>query len=83
LILKWVNHIDLYRVKGIGSEYAELLEQSGVDTVVELATRNPANLYQTLVSVNEAKKLVRKLPVLSQVEDWVNQAKNLPRVVSY
>jgi predicted flap endonuclease-1-like 5' DNA nuclease len=83
LILKWVNHIDLFRVKGIGSEYAELLEQSGVDTVVELATRNPANLYQTLVSVNEAKKLVRKLPVLSQVEDWVNQAKNLPRVVSY
>jgi predicted flap endonuclease-1-like 5' DNA nuclease len=83
LILKWVNQIDLYRVKGIGSEYAELLEQAGVDTVVELATRNPANLYQTLVAVNEAKKLVRKLPVISQVEDWVNQAKNLPRVVSY
>ena len=83
LILKWVNQIDLYRIKGIGSEYAELLEQSGVDTVVELATRNPAHLYQTLVAVNEAKKLVRKLPVLSQVEEWVQQAKNLPRVVSY
>jgi len=83
LILKWVNQIDLYRIKGIGSEYGELLEQSGVDTVVELATRNPDHLYQTLVAVNEAKKLVRKLPVLSQVEDWVQQAKNLPRVVSY
>lgn len=83
LILKWVNQIDLYRIKGIGSEYAELLEQAGVDTVVELATRNPAHLYQTLVAVNEAKKLVRKLPVLPQVEDWVMQAKNLPRVVMY
>ena len=60
-----------------------MLEQAGVDTVVELATRNPDHLYQTLVAVNEAKMLVRKLPVLSQVEDWVMQAKNLPRVVSY
>ena len=83
LILKWINHIDLYRVKGIGSEYAELLEQSGVDTVVELATRNPANLYQTLVAVNESKKLVRKLPVLAQVEDWVLQAQELPRILTY
>lgn len=83
LILKWVNQIDLYRIKGIGSEYAELLEQSGVDTVIELATRNPGNLYQTLVAVNEAKKLVRKLPVLSQVEDWITQAKNLPRIITY
>lgn len=83
LILKWVNQIDLYRIKGIGSEYAELLEQSGVDTVIELATRNPGNLYQTLVAVNEAKKLVRKLPVLSQVEDWIMQAKNLPRIITY
>lgn len=83
LILKWVNQIDLYRIKGIGSEYAELLEQSGVDTVVELATRNPENLYQTLAAVNEARKLVRKLPVLSQVEDWITQAKNLPRIITY
>jgi hypothetical protein len=51
--------------------------------VIELATRNPGNLYQTLVAVNEAKKLVRKLPVLSQVEDWITQAKNLPRIITY
>ncbi len=83
LILKWVNHADLYRIKGIGSEYADLLEAAGVDTVVELAQRKPDNLCQKLVEVNTAKKLVRKLPALSQVEDWVKQAKGLKRIVTY
>ena len=83
LILEWVNHVDLYRIKGVGSEYADLLEEAGVDTVVELATRNPANLYQKIVEVNEEKKLVRKTPVQSQVEDWVAQSKQLPRKVMY
>jgi small subunit ribosomal protein S1 len=83
LILKWVNHVDLFRIKGVGSEYADLLERAGVDTVVELATRNPANLFATLESVNEEMKLVRKLPVLNQVEDWVKQAKGLPRKINY
>ena len=83
LILRWVNHVDLYRIKGIGSEYADLLEMAGVDTVVELATRNPANLYQRLVSVNMEKRLVRKVPFPSQVEGWIEQAKQLPRMVTY
>jgi len=83
LILKWVNHVDLYRIKGVGSEYADLLEIAGVDTVVELATRNPANLYQRLVSINMEKRLVRKVPFPSQVEGWIEQAKQLPRMVSY
>ena len=83
LVLKWVNHVDLYRIKGIGSEYADLLEIAGVDTVVELATRNPANLYQRLVSINIEKRLVRKVPFPSQVEEWIEQAKQLPRAVSY
>ena len=83
LILKWVNRVDLARVKGIGSEYADLLEASGVDTVVELGKRRPDNLTAKMTEVNEAKKLVRKLPTLSQVEDWVKQAKELPRAVSY
>jgi small subunit ribosomal protein S1 len=83
LVLKWVNHIDLFRIKGVGSEYADLLEVAGVDTVVELATRNPENLFATLESVNEEKKLVRKLPVLNQVQDWVEQAKGLPRKINY
>jgi predicted flap endonuclease-1-like 5' DNA nuclease len=83
LILEWVNRVDLARVKGIGSEYADLLEASGVDTVVELATRKPENLVAKMTEVNTAKKLVRKMPTLSQVEDWVKQAKDLPRAVSY
>ena len=83
LILTWVNHIDLYRVKGIGSEYADLLEAAGVDTVVELGKRNPENLHQKLVEVNEQKKLVRLVPALSLVKRWVELAKRLPRVVTY
>jgi predicted flap endonuclease-1-like 5' DNA nuclease len=83
LILKWINRVDLARVKGIGSEYADLLEASGVDTVVELGNRKPENLVNKMAEVNEAKKLVRKLPTLTQVEDWVKQAKDLPRAVSY
>ena len=83
LISKWVNHVDLYRVKGIGSEYAELLEISGVDTVVELAQRNPVNLHAKMLSINLDKKLVRKPPSKSQVKNWVEQAKQLPRVITY
>lgn len=83
LILEWANHLDLYRIKGVGSEYSDLLEEAGVDTVVELAQRNPENLYQKMVEVNNAKKLVRKMPVQSQVADWIEQAKKLPRVLQY
>jgi uncharacterized membrane protein HdeD (DUF308 family)/predicted flap endonuclease-1-like 5' DNA nuclease len=83
LILEWVNHVDLYRIKGVGSEYADLLEEAGVDTVVELAMRNPDNLFQKIVQINEEKHLVRRLPLQSQVEDWVAQAKQLPRKVMY
>ena len=83
LILKWVNHVDLYRISGVGSEYADLLEAAGVDTVIELAQRNPLNLYEKLNQVNEEKALVRKLPTSAQVEEWVSQAKSLPRMISY
>jgi predicted flap endonuclease-1-like 5' DNA nuclease len=83
LILRWVNHVDLFRIKGVQTQYAELLEAAGVDTVPELAQRNPANLHPALTKVNEEKKLVRKLPTLEQVADWVTQAKALPRVVTY
>lgn len=83
LILKWVNQLDLYRIKGVGQEYADLLEASGVDTVLELAQRNPANLAKRMLEVSAEKNMVRKLPTLSQVEDWVFQAKDLPRVITY
>lgn len=83
LILEWVNHADLYRIKGVGEEYSDLLEEAGVDTVVELSKRVPKNLLEKMQQVNEGKKLVRRLPVLSQVEDWVKQAKELPRMIQY
>jgi len=83
LILEWVNHADLFRIKGIGEEYADLLEAAGVDTVPELAQRNPENLYQKLAAVNQEKELVRKLPGQAQVSAWIEQAKGLPRVVTY
>ena len=71
------------RINGIGSEYADLLEAAGVDTVPELAQRKPENLLEKMTSINEEKKLVRRLPVLSMVTDWVDQAKKLPRVLTY
>jgi predicted flap endonuclease-1-like 5' DNA nuclease len=83
LILQWVNHVDLFRIKGVGEEYADLLEAAGVDTVPELAQRNPKNLYQKLLAVNQEKKLVRRPPTQSQVSDWIAQAKALPRVITY
>lgn len=83
LILKWANHADLARIKGIGGEYAELLEAAGVDTVPELAKRKPDNLYAKMVEVNVGKKYVRKIAALKQVDDWVQQAAVLPRVMEY
>ena len=83
LILEWVNHIDLFRIKGVFEEYADLLNEAGVDTVPELAQRNPEILYNHLVEVNQEKNLVRQLPGKSQVANWVAQAKQLPRVIYY
>ncbi len=83
LILEWVNHVDLWRIKGVAEEYSDLLEEAGVDTVPELAQRNAANLYEKLVAVNQEKQLVRRLPTPKQVADWIEQAKALPRVVTY
>ena len=82
-ILTWVNHIDLFRIKGVAEEYADLLEQSGVDTVVELAQRNPNNLFKRMNDINQEKKLVRRTPHLSDVQSWVEQAKNLKRLIHY
>jgi predicted flap endonuclease-1-like 5' DNA nuclease len=83
LILKWINRADLFRIKGIGDQYADLLEAAGVDTIPELAQRKAENLSQKLVDINKAKNLVNKLPAVSQVADWVEQAKKLPRLISY
>ena len=82
-ILKFANMADLYRVKGVGSEYAELLEAAGVDTVPELARRSAANLCAAMAQVNEQKKLVRRLPTEGDVAGWIEHAKTLPRALEY
>ena len=83
LILKWANHCDLYRINGVGPQFAELLEASGVDTVKELKHRVAANLAAKLQEVNEQKKLVRRVPVESEVQAMIDQAKELPGVMEY
>jgi predicted flap endonuclease-1-like 5' DNA nuclease len=83
LILRWVNQADLFRIKGVGEEYADLLEAAGVDTVPELAQRRADNLTKRMAEVNEQKALVRRLPTESQVAGWIEIAKTLPRVVTY
>lgn len=82
-VLKFANMVDLYRVGGIGSEYAELLEAAGVDTVPELGTRNAANLTKAMADVNAAKHLVRRAPTEAEVTKWVAEAKTLPRMLEY
>jgi len=83
LILGWANRADLTRIKGVSTQYADLLECAGVDTVPELAQRNAANLQAKMAEVNEEKSLVRKVPAPSQVENWVAQAKDLPRKITH
>jgi len=83
LILEWVNLADLMRISGVGEEYADLLEEAGVDTVKELRRRNAANLHAAMVEINEEKNLVRRLPSQNQVADWVEQAQTLDPKVTY
>ena len=82
-ILNWVNKADLFRIKGVGPQFSELLEAAGVDTVKELKNRNPENLHAKLVEVQAEKKITRAVPALKQVVKFVDQAKNLPPIVTY
>lgn len=82
-LLKWTNLADLMRIKGIGTQYSELLEASGVDTVKELKTRRPDNLAAKMAEVNEQKKLTRAVPTEKMVAGWVTQAKALPPAITY
>ena len=82
-ILKWTNMADLMRIKGVGEEYSDLLEASGVDTVKELRNRKPENLHEAMGKVNTKKKLVRQLPGAKQVKSWVAHAKKLKSILTY
>ena len=83
VILIWVNMADLFRIKGISSQYAELLEAAGVDTVKELAQRNPNNLLQAMIEANNKRKMVRRVPAVAQVTSWVEAAKSTDAMVSH
>lgn len=83
VILRFVNHADLFRINGIAGQFSELLEAAGVDTVNELKTRVPANLHNKLVEVNEKKNLVNQVPGLGQIEDFISQAKKLAPKVTH
>lgn len=82
-ILKWTNLADLMRIKGIGTQYSELLEAAGVDTVKELKHRNAANLAAKMQEVNAEKKLTRATPAEKLVVSWVEQAKSMEPAISY
>jgi len=83
LILTWTNHADLFRIKGVGPQFSELLEAAGVDTVKELRNRVAENLQAKLEETNAAKHLVRRVPALKEVEKMIEQAKKLPPVMTY
>lgn len=83
LILEWVNLADLMRIKGIGQEYSDLLEEAGVDTVKELRVRRPDHLYQAIVNTNVNKRLVRRIPSQRAVKSWIQQAKKLQPLVTH
>jgi predicted flap endonuclease-1-like 5' DNA nuclease len=83
MLLRWINRIDLYRIKGIGQKYADLLEKAGVDTVLELSKRNPQNFYEKIKEVNFEEEVTQNLPVPKKLENWVKQAKSLPRIITY
>jgi predicted flap endonuclease-1-like 5' DNA nuclease len=82
-ILEWVNRADLFRIHGIGEEYSDLLEQAGVDTVVELSKRKADNLHTAMTEANVKKNLVNRMPSVGMVEEWIKEAKSLPRAVEY
>ncbi len=82
-LLHWANRADLSRIKGVSTQYGDLLECAGVDTVPELAQRNADNLLVKMTEVNDAENLVKKIPTAEQVQDWVAQAKSLPRAINY
>jgi predicted flap endonuclease-1-like 5' DNA nuclease len=83
LILTWVNHADLFRIKGVGPQFAELLEAAGVDTVKELRNRNAANLAAKMLEINEAKHLCKRTPVEKEIQKYIDGAKALEPVVTY
>jgi len=82
-VLNIANRADLARIKGVSGVYSDLLEHAGVDTIKELAHRKPENLHAKMVQVNDEHKLTGRVPTVGEVEKWVAQAKDLPKILTY
>lgn len=82
-LLEWVNHVDLMRIKGVGAQYADLLEAAGVDSAAELAQRNARNLAQTFQELDAARNTVRNIPGEAMIQRWIDEARTMEKVVSH
>lgn len=82
-LLEWANHADLMRIKGIGSQFSDLLEAASVDSCGELGQRNAANLAKTFGELNAARATTRRIPTEAEIAGWITQAKSLPKVVTH
>jgi predicted flap endonuclease-1-like 5' DNA nuclease len=82
-ILEWVNHVDLFRISGVGEDYALLLEAAGVNTILELSQRDPEELTVSIAFINQEKDLVLRQPSLAVVKRWVKESKKLPQLIEY
>lgn len=82
-VLELANRADLSRLKGVAGIYSDLLERAGVDTIKELATRNPENLHNKIVEVNEKEQLAGRLPTLLDIAEWIEAAQAMPKVLTY
>lgn len=83
LILKWTNHADLFRIKGVAGQFAELLEAAGVDTVKEFRHRTAENLYKKMVEINDARNLCNRVPTATELQRMIDQAKELEPIITY
>ena len=81
LILKWTYLADLIRIDGVGEEYSDLLQAAGINTVKDLTRLYAKDVFNKIIGINKEKELVRQLPSLKMVEDWIGQSKKLPLVV--
>ena len=82
-ILRWTNHADLFRINGVGPQFAELLEAAGVDTVKEFRHRVAENLQPKLEETNAAKNICNRVPAVSEIQKMIDQAKELEPKMTY
>ena len=81
-LLAWAQQADLMRIKGIGSEYADLLGGTGVDTIKVLRRRNASNLMAAMTQVNTKRRLVQRLPTVEMIQGWIDTSVGIEPLVT-